>query len=664
MKDLLMSPFFSDGMVLQRDSHFPILSRKKITVIFLGKTYEAKSTDEKWLITLDPVPVGGPFEMQIKSDDESITIKDIYSGDLWLCSGQSNMETPMERLRDNFSEEWELKEYPIIRHFKTPQEWDFSSPREDISGGSWLKPSKETLSSFTATPWFFAKYIYEKYQIPIGLINTAWGGTPIESWMSRDALAGFPQKITLGAQFADTVKCKEITNKSASAISEWEKNVTHEDIGIPKEWKNPNTDISSWDDITLPGNFSDAGLDKFCGSLWLAKDFKVGEDFAAKEVKVWLGTIIDSDTVYINGVEIGSTGYRYPPRKYVCKGLVKKGINRIVIRVICNSGEGGITINKPFRIFTDGESVELSGTWKYKIGIKTQKRPEEFFFHSLPMGNFNAMVYPFLRIPIKGVIWYQGESNDFNSNEYKKLFPLMINDWRKKSNNEKLPFIFVQLPILKEPSDNNEAHGWAIIREAQADTLSLPNTGMACALELGEWNDLHPINKKDVGYRLFLAADKMLFAANNTSPGPTVSHFERHQDKIKIFFNNCGTGLKAVNAPSYTTNSGVVQEEYITTEDTEFHGGREDFSTKTPCNSVSSVVNSYLSDTSTIFVSVIGEDSHVRLPAKIESENEISIDISGIKNPKKILYAWANNPRDRQLFNSDCLPALPFKIEL
>jgi len=621
-----MSPFFSDGMILQHDSLFPIWSRKKITVIFLGKTYEANSADGKWLITLDPVPAGGPFEMQIKGDDESVTIKDIYSGDLWLCSGQSNMETPMERLRDNFSEEWELKEYPIIRHFKTSQEWDFSSPREDISGGIWLKPTKETLSSFTATPWFFAKYMYEKYRIPIGLINTAWGGTPIESWMSREALAGFPQKIALGTKFADEAKRKEITNNSTTAISEWEKNVAHEDIGIPKEWKNPDTDISSWDDITLPGNFSGTGLDKFCGALWLAKDFEVGEDFASNEVKVWLGTIIDSDTVYINGVEIGTTGYRYPPRKYKCKGLVKKGKNRIVIRVICNNGDGGITINKPFRIFTDNESVELNGTWKYKIGIKTQKRPEEFFFHSLSMGNFNAMVYPFLRMPIKGVIWYQGESNDFNSNEYKKLFQLMINDWRKKNNNEKLPFIFVQLPIFNKESDNNEAHGWAIIREAQADALSLPNTGMACALELGEWNDLHPLNKKDVGYRLFLAADKTLFAAKNTSPGPTVSRFERQQDKINIFFNNCGEGLKAVDIPPEPSNKSE--------------------------------------SSFTAFVSVIGEDANVRLPAKIESANAISINISGIKAPKKILYAWANNPRDRQLFNSDGLPVLPFKIEL
>jgi sialate O-acetylesterase len=630
MKDLLVSPVISDGMVLQRDSNFPIWSGKKITVIFLGKTYEVKSADGRWLVTLDPVGAGGPFEMEIKSGDESVTIKDIYSGDLWLCSGQSNMEMSMDRVKDDFSEEWEIKDYPVIRHFKAPQEWDFSSPREEITGGSWLKPSKETLSGFTAAPWFFAKNLYEKYRIPIGLINNAWGGTPIESWMSRDALSEFPQKIALGEQYADTEKRKEITNRTASAISEWEKNVAHEDTGISKEWKNPGTDISSWDDMTLPGDFSGAGLEKFCGALWLAKDFEAGEDFAAKDVKVWLGTIVDSDTVYINGVEIGNTGYRYPPRKYVPKGLIKKGKNRIVIRVICNNGEGGVTCGKPFRIFTESESVELRGLWKYKIGIKTSTRPEEFFFQRFPMGNFNAMVYPFLKFPVKGVIWYQGESNDSSPNDYKKLFPLMINDWRKKSRNEKLPFLFVQLPIWREASDNNEQHGWAIIREAQFSALSLPNTGMACALELGEWNDLHPMNKKDVGYRLFLAAEKTVFAADNSSPGPVLSHFERHQDKINIFFNNCGAGLKVVNEPSSAGESCPMCE----------------------------------NNPNTAYVGVIGEDGQFRLPAKIESANAISVDISGIKSPKKVLYAWANNPRDRQLFNSDGLPALPFKIEI
>jgi len=617
MTNLILSPVVSDGMVIQRDSSFPIRSKKKITVNFLGKNYEAQSKNDKWLITLEPVSAGGPFEMEITSDEGSFKIKDIYAGDLWLCAGQSNMEMQMSRLRDDFGEEWELANFPIVRQFKVPQEWDFSSPREDYTGGAWLSPTKENLHEFAATPWFFARNLYEKHKTPIGLIVTPWGGTPIESWMSEDALSENPQKIAEGKQYADPKKREEITGKNTIAINEWETNLKHEDIGIAKQWNKPETDISAWKDITLPGNFytsskNDPELNKFAGVVWLCKEFEVSAKFAGKNAKVWLGTIVDSDKVYINGTEIGNTGYRYPPRKYVPKELIKAGKDRIVIRVVCNSGDGGITADKPFRVFTDDESIELSGTWKYKIGAKVKERPQEFFYQRLPMGNYNAMIAPILKYPLKGVIWYQGESNEAAPYEYKKLFISMINDWRKKSANSSLPFLFVQLPIFGALSDNNEEHRWAILREAQADSLSLPSTGMAAALEFGEWNDIHPINKKDVAYRLFLAAEKTVFGAENTSPGPMIEKYEIRNKKLEIIFNNCGQGL--------------IQSE--------------------------------------AFVSVVGDEGQFRLPVTINGKDCVIIDVSTVKNPQKILYAWADNPRDRQLFNSDGLPVIPFRINL
>jgi len=220
------------------------------------------------------------------------------------------------------------------------------------------------------------------------------------------------------------------------------------------------------------------------------------------------------------------------------------------------------------------------------------------------------MIAPILKYPLKGVIWYQGESNESAPYEYKKLFISMINDWRKKSSNAVLPFLFVQLPIFGALSDNNEEHRWAVLREAQADSLSLPSTGMAAALEFGEWNDIHPINKKDVAYRLFLAAEKTIFGVNNTSPGPMIEKYEIKDKKLEIIFNNCGEGL--------------IQSE--------------------------------------AFVSVIEEEGQFRLPVTINGKDCIIIDVSTVKNPQKILYAWADNPRDRQLFNSDGLPVIPFRI--
>ncbi|MDR0316213.1 MAG: hypothetical protein LBH97_04855 [Treponema sp.] len=630
-----LSPLFSNGMIIQQGVPFPVRGRSKVSdtgrvsVIFSGNTYYAQPDQEgKWQLTLDPVPAGGPYTMGIESAEEKITIEDIYSGDVWLCSGQSNMEMQMERLRDDFSEEWMPREFPPIRQFKVPQEWDFTGPREDLQGGSWIAAAKENLHEFSGTAWFFAKKMYEKYHIPIGLICTAWGGTPVESWMSGEALVNFPFKIAQGAQYADPTYCTAIASQNIAEIQEWEEHLIREDRGLSEKWQKPETDISGWDTLDLPGNFAEAELSgerplvRFCGIIWLCREFDASADLAACDAKLWLGTITDADTVYINGVETGNTGYRYPPRKYrIPAGLLHEGKNRIVIRVNCASGDGGITRGKPFRVFsetTPAGCLELAGTWKYRIGAVARcnaPRPEAFFFQRQPMGTFNAMIAPVLQYPLKGVIWYQGESNDPNPREYAVLFKAMIQDWRNKSGQKNLPFLFVQLPIFGSPAENNEASSWAIIREAQKDALSLPATGMAAGLDLGEWNDLHPINKKDVGFRLFLAAEQTVFNNKNTSPGPMLMGLEQRQNRLFLTFANCGSGLRTQGQA---------------------------------------------------FVSVTTGSSQHRLPADIEGPDTVSVNISSIEHerPEKILYAWENNPRDRQLFNSEGLPMIPFRFIL
>ena len=622
-------------MIIQRDSRYPVWTDKKIEITFLDKTYESQPESGKWLIILDPVQAGGPFTMELTCDNETRIFKDIYSGDLWLCAGQSNMEMQMSRLCDDFAEEWQLKEYPIIRQFKVPQEWDFSGPRDSVSGGigipPWLSVSDKTLHEFTATGWFFAKNLYQKYidiegqTVPIGLINTAWGGTPIESWMSRESLETYPKIIKDGEQYAAAAKCEEIIQRASYSILEWETNLNHEDVGFPLNWQKPETDISDWNEMILPGDFAaavvkpDENLKNFCGVIWLAKDFEISAAFAKSDAKVWLGTIIDADTVFVNGTEIGNTGYRYPPRKYVPQELLKEGKNRIVIRVTCNSGQGGITCDKPFRIFTESETVELSGAWKYNIGAAAGTRPSDFFFQWQPMGNYNAMIAPVLKYPLKGVIWYQGESNESRPHEYADLFQKMILDWCTKNNNANLPFFFVQLPIFLEPSDNYENANWALIREAQVSALSLPFTGMAAAWEHGEWNDIHPINKKDVGYRLFLAAEKLLFGVENNSPGPMVKRHEVKDGKLFVYFECCGKGLQIPSHKDAKAQS---------------------------------------------FVSVITDEKQIKLQVEIEGKDCLVVDLSSVEKPKKVLYAWANNPRDRALYNSEGLPCLPFRISL
>jgi len=619
MKSLFLPPMLSDGMVIQQGTAYPIrgYASSTVTVTFLGKTYQTQAgADGKWQVFLDPVQAGGPFTMEIESADTKVCIKDIYSGDVWLCAGQSNMEHPMQRHKDNYQEEWTAQAFPPIRQFKAPQEWDFSGPREKLNCGGWTVATAETLHEFSVVAWFFAKNLYEKYRFPIGLICTAWGGTPIEAWMSREALADFPEKIAQGERYADPAVCKEIGTKSEAAIQEWEGQMLREDEGLKEKWQSPETNLSTsgWDDITLPGDFAEAGIANFCGVIWLCREFEVKADFTAQDARVWLGTIVDADTVYINGVEVGNTGYRYPPRKYrIPAGLLHEEKNRIAIRVSCVNGEGGITRDKPFRVFSEQSCVELAGKWKYRIGVKAQPRPEAFFFQRQPMGPYNATIAPILKFPLRGVIWYQGESNDRNPDNYAVLFKAMIQDWRYKSGQENLPFLFVQLPIFGSPTENDEASSWAIIREAQSAVLSLPATGMAAGLDLGEWNDLHPSNKKEVGRRLFLAAERVVFGNENASASPMCREVQLRGSRLFMTFDNCDSGLIAHDTP---------------------------------------------------YVSIVADGKLLRMPAEIDKHDTLSVDLSSVKKPEKILYAWADNPKDRQLYNCEGLPVVPFKMDL
>jgi sialate O-acetylesterase len=629
---LALSPLISSGMVIQEGAFFPIRGKAApgaaIAVLFRSKTYYTRAdSGGGWRILLDKQTSGGPFTLKISADTEGekINLEDIYVGDVWICSGQSNMEMPMQRLRDNFPEEWENPVNSLIRQFKVPQEWEFSGPREDLRGGAWAAASPETLSEFSGAAWFFARTLYEERPGPIGLINAAWGGTPAEAWMSRGALAAFPEKIALSKQYADAAFCNAVIGRNAAVIKAWDDELTAADSGLTQAWQQPGTDTSSWDEITLPGDFAEVGLNSFCGVLWLCREFEASEQCARGESRLWLGTIVDADTVYLNGVEVGNTGYRYPPRKYpIPTGLLHAGKNRIIIRVICCNGQGGITRDKDFRLFSADDCIELGGIWKYRVGVNIGSRPEEFFIQRQPTGLFNAMIAPILNYPCKGILWYQGESNDSKPAEYAALLSALIKDWRNKryqalpkehlpKEDHDLPFLIVQLPIFGAPSENNESDSWPIIRQAQYSALSLPATGMAAALDLGEWNDLHPLNKKDVGRRLALAAEQLVFKQENTSPGPLLNGIEKRGENLILNFNNCGGGLTADEQPH---------------------------------------------------VSVIANGKAIRLPAKIAGPDCLSIDLSAVKTPETLLYAWANNPRDRQLFNADALPAIPFRIDI
>ncbi|MDR0410362.1 MAG: 9-O-acetylesterase [Treponema sp.] len=620
MDKIKLSALIGDGMVIQQESKFPVwgysVPKTLTTVVFLNETYTAQTdADGKWRVVLNNAPAGGPYTMDIFSDcgEECKHIIDIYIGDVWLCSGQSNMELPMERLKDDFPEEWKEPINGLIRQFKVPQEWDFAGPREDFHGGLWTPASAETLSGFSGTAWFFAKSLYEKYKTPIGLINASLGGSPVEAWMSESTLASYPQKIALSTPYADAAFMSKKIQENEERQQAWHDAVYTGDAGLSEEWFREHVCDSAWETLELPGPFNTGEVPvSFCGVLWLRREFAAPPECIGKPTKAWLGTITDADTVYVNGVKIGETTYKYPPRKYtIPDGVLRAGKNQITMRVVCNNGQGGVTRGKPFKIFTDDWTVNLQGTWKYKIALTVPPIPPNFFIQWRPMGLYNAMIAPLLAFPVKGVVWYQGESNDGAPDEYARLFTDLIEDWRCKKAQPDMPFLFVQLPLFGTPGENTEESAWAAIRSAQSKALALPKTGMACALDLGEWNDLHPVNKKGVGERLALAASAVGYGEKNSAPGPVAKAAHRRGNRLVITFDDREAGLIAQETP---------------------------------------------------YVSIIADGKVFRLPARIEENRLITEDVP--RNAETVLYAWADNPADRQIYNTDGLPALPFRFQM
>jgi sialate O-acetylesterase len=624
---LELPSIFSDGMVMQRGAEVAVWGRAdpdaEVAVEFLGARYEARADRAgDWRVSLAPAEAGGPFLLRVSASggERAISIEDVLVGDVWLCSGQSNIQTPMSRLRDDFPEEFSLSTVPPIRQFSLTCALDFSGPRSELPPAKWARASAEGLGDFSGVGWFFARQEQARRRIPVGLIVAAFGGAPIEAFMSRESLAEFSDKIAEAERYADAAFRDAAARRSAEAIKEWDCFVQAKDRGLSERWFLLEADDSAWRGIRLPGRFDEEKeLRGFCGALWLRRTFVVPEGFGAEGCRLWLGTIADADRVFINGVEVGGTGYRYPPRKYpVPAGLLRPGLNAIAIRVVCNEGDGGVTRGKPFRLLPGAASksaspIDLRGQWKYGIGLRTIPRPADLFLQWLPTGMFNGMIAPLLPYAARGAIWYQGEANTGKPHEYARLLRSMIFDWRRRIGKEDFPFLVVQLPILGAPSPNDEASPWALLREAQASALDLPATGMVAALDLGEWNDLHPLNKKDLGLRLALAAEELLHGEPKHSPGPALAAIERRGSALLLRFEGCGEGLVA-------------------------RGGEA------------------------AFVSVVDDDGKsTRAAARIEALDLLSVDLSGIERPAMILYAWADNPADRQLYGAGGLPAQPFR---
>jgi sialate O-acetylesterase len=611
----------SDGMILQRNTKVKIWgwadSQEKITVDFKNQSFKTVSDNlGNWSVELPNLEAGGPFQMMIKGSNVLI-VNDIWIGDVWVCSGQSNMELPMYRVKPKYEDEIAHANYPQIRMFTVPQSFNFKDKQTDFSAGEWKKTTPENVLNFSAVAYFFAKELHLKYKIPIGLIHSSLGGSPAQAWMSEETLKQFPNYHEELQRFKSDSLIQKIESDDRNRIGGWYAEADAKDLGhFSTPWNSDKYDFSDWKTMQIPGFWAEqTPIGKTNGVVWFKKEVELPANYIGKAAQLNLGAIFDADSVWVNGVFVGNTTYLYPPRWYkIPENVLKKGKNVITIRIVSERDNGGFALDKKYEIKFGNESIDLSGEWKYKLGTEMPRLDYQTFVRWKSGGLYNTMLAPILNYAIKGVIWYQGESNVWNPKEYQTLFPALINNWRSDWNQGDFPFLYVQLSNFLKASELPVESNWAALREAQSMALNVENTAMALTMDIGEWNDIHPLNKQDVGKRLALCAYKVAYNELLVYSGPSYASATVKGKKMILTFNNCGTGL-------------------------EMKGEK---------------LNHF---------AIAGEDkTFVWANAKIKG-NKVIVWSNAVKKPKAVRYAWADNPQGANLYNKEGLPALSFRSD-
>ncbi|HMQ59065.1 MAG TPA: sialate O-acetylesterase [Flavilitoribacter sp.] len=610
----------SDGAILQRDEPLKLWGyaspAEKITVALDGKQYKTKADAQgNWALTLPPHPAGGPFEMQLKGKN-TLTVKDLLFGDVWLCTGQSNMVLTMERVKEKYPDEIASADNPEIRNFFIKTMTDLQSPRVDFPDGKWVAASPETVLQFGAVAYFFAKELYEQYRVPIGIINASVGGTPIQAWISENGLREFEDLQTIITRNKDEAYVKEqlAENRRHTLIR------PNEDKGLleaPK-WYETDYQPNGWRNIHIPGYWEDQGLGKLDGVVWYRREIDVPADMCGKAARLFMGRIVDADHIYVNGQQVGNITYQYPPRRYIVPaGVLKPGKNTIVIRVQNQANKGGFVPDKPYALTTGDREIDLKGDWQYKVGQAYEPVPAypAFSAQNQPASLFNAMTSPVVaQTAVKGVTWYQGESNAGDPRPYAGYLKALIHDYRNRWHREDLPFLYVQLANFMDRNFLPAESNWAELRNAQLQALELPRTAMAVAIDLGEWNDIHPLNKKDVGQRLALGARALAYGEKDLPySGPVYKSFEIEGPKMILYFDHTDGGLKS--ADGEPLNQFAIAGE-----------GRQ----------------------------FVWADARI-------AGNTVEVSSDKISSPRFVRYAWSDNPEGANLYNGAGLPASPFE---
>ncbi len=614
---------FGDHMVLQRNQRLPVWGwsspNEKVAVHFRSQLKETRADNHgKWQVMLDPEPAGGPFDFTVEGSNR-VTFHDVLIGEVWVCSGQSNMEFEINAVL-NAETEIHTADFPEIRHIKIPHAIS-TSPKDDIQPSQWEKCSIETSGNFTAVGYFFAKELHRLLQVPVGLINSSWGGTMSETWTSRSAFENNPEFKSMIAEMPERdfdLLTKERRKNLETQILSLQKNIR--DTLPEEEWKNPDYHNEGWPGISVAATWESQslGLADLDGVVWYRREITLDSVQSQKPIVLSLGTIDDNDITYVNGVRVGSVkSWNQNRIYYVPAGVFRPGKNYIAIRVEDSGGGGGFYGDSSLiQLKTESGIIALGGNWKFRVAKISDNGigigPNDF-----PSLLYNAMIHPLIPFGIRGVLWYQGEANADRAWQYRIAFPLLITDWRQHWGEGNFPFYFVQLASFNSANGNsNQGSTWAELREAQAYTLSLPATGMAVTTDIGESNDIHPRNKKDVGLRLGAIALNNLYSQPMEYSGPVYESMNNRGNKIELTFTHLGSGLMAKDKYGYVRGFEIS-----------------------------------------------GSDQHFFYAKAYIENNKVIVYADQVPQPVSVRYNWADDAADGNLYNREGFPSPPFRTD-
>jgi sialate O-acetylesterase len=639
--DVRLPKLIGNNMVLQRDAKVTLWGwadpNENVRIEFHDRHVTVRAdTYGRWLTSLGVFPAGGPYDMTIQGKNR-ISFHNILIGDIWVASGQSNMEFRLKAKGgwmtgvNNADRELQGAHYPEIR-LLTIEHTAALRPLADAYSDGWRAVTPETAGDFSAVAYLFARELHQRYKVPIGLIESDKGNTRVEAWMSAAALSSFSDFRSATDAIAHLDEPTRIAYEHyRTRWTHWYEEHGNEDRGRVDGrdiWVDPNLDVSQWATIEEPRPNDAWGKDfgGFDGVVWFRRSIALLPEEEQKDLHLHLGAKMSGDVTYFNGQKVGE-----PPgdnaRDYTIPGkYVRRGQNIIVVRLVGQhdpsdpsaSGVGMFDADDTMYIETDTRTLPLAGTWSYMPGpdlwdypVATPQIASVRPSSKTPTALFNAMISPLVHFRIKGAIWYQGEGNTDRPQQYRYLFPALIKDWRRQWGYQ-FPFLFVQIAGFGPEQPESSECKWAELREAQTVALALPSVGMATAVDIGDADNVHPRNKQDVAHRLVLAAAKIAYGENIISSGPTYRSMHVEGNSIRIRFSNLGGGLWVRD------KYGYVRGFELAGKDSQFSWAR----------------------------------------AQLDG-SDILVSAEAVTRPVAVRYDWSNTP-DGNVFNKEGLPAIPF----